>query len=102
MATRSWLRTGSRRPHAAILLAGGDHQRGAAAVGVVEGSQAVTEAWCDVQVGHPDLTTHLGVGVGHGDGDGFVEAQDVLRFGGGRSGRRSEGVRWCRGCRRCG
>ena len=63
---------------AAVLLAGGDEQRRALAVGVVEHAHGIAEAAGGVEVDDADRAGGLGEAIGHGQDGDFLEAQDVL------------------------
>jgi hypothetical protein len=62
----------------AVLLAGGDQQRRALAIGVVEHAHCVAQPTADVQVHHAQLARGHGVTIGHGHHRHFLQAENVL------------------------
>ena len=60
-----------------VLLAGGDQDRRARLLRVVEHAHGVAEAGRDVEVEHRELAGGLGVAVGHRHQRGLLQAEDV-------------------------
>jgi hypothetical protein len=61
-----------------VLLAGGDQQRRARSVGVVEHAHRVAQPATDVQIDDARRARGLGIAVGHGHHRHFLQAEDVL------------------------
>ena len=60
-----------------VVLAGGDQDRRAGLLRVVEHAHGVAEARRDVEVHHRELAGGLGVAVGHRHQRGLLQAEDV-------------------------
>ena len=83
-----------------VVLAGGDQDRRAGLLRVVEHAHRVAEAGRDVQVDHRELAGGLRVAVGHRHHGGLLQAEHVADVVVDREARPSAAVRWCPDCRR--